>query len=211
MKIKRHHFYTLLLTIIMMITAVALLFMNEWLSKHIEPKVEVREVHIAAVTPPPPSPPAQQVQAPEQSVTLSLEGDGPTINISKIVIEQPKAHLTPQPINTEMNVDFSNALTIDWQAFSIGDLDSIPTLLTQTKSTYPKDLIKQGILKVVIKLDIFIDELGKPTLISVSGEYYTELTSIITKLIKHSRFSPPTKNGKSVAARFVWPVEFKKT
>ena len=211
MKIKRHHFYTLLLTITMMILALALLFINDWLSTYIEPKVEVREIHVATLPPPPPPPESQQIQTPQPSMTLSFTGDGPSIDISDIKIEQP-LFKQPQPsVQMQMNVDFSDNLTVDWQAFGLGELDSVPSLLTRAKSSYPKALVKKGIMQVVVKLDIFIDESGKPTLISIKAPHYPELNSTITTLVKRARFSPPTKAGENVAARFIWPVEFKKT
>jgi len=210
MKIKRHHFFTLVLTISMMLIALALLFINDWLSKHIDPKVNVREVKIVSLPPPPP-PQIQQEQAPQQSITLNLEGDGAAMAISLIKVEQPKIELTAPPLTRQVNIDFSDALNIDWQAFGLDELDSVPTILTRAKSTYPKALVKQGILHVTVKLEVFISESGKPTLIAIRGKYHKALTIPIAELVKRARFSPPTKDGIPVTARFVWPVEFKKT
>ncbi len=210
MKIKRHHFYTLLLTISMMLIALALLFMNEWLSKKVDPEVAVREVHLVSLPPQPPLP-AQPREAPQQKITLSLEGDGPIMDISLIKIVQPKMQLTPPPIAMQMNVDFSDTLNIDWQAFGLDELDSIPRLLTRAKTAYPKALVKQGVLQTTVKLDVYIDETGRAKLLGVHGQHQKVLTFAISELIKRARFSPPTKDGNQVAARFVWPVEFKKS
>jgi len=211
MKIKRHHFYTLLITMAMMLIAVALLFVNEWFAKRIDPEVLVRQVHVASLPPPPPPPPPQQTVQVEQTLSLSLEGDGAAMDASLVEVERPELMLTPPPMTVQMNVDFSDALNIDWQAFGLDDLDSVPSLLTRAKTKYPRALVKQGILQITVKLDVFIDEQGKPTLIAIRGKHHKELSNAINELVKRARFTPPTKDGQSVAARFVWPVEFKKS
>lgn len=214
MKIKRHHFYTLILTLVMLLGALALLFVNEWLGKQANPKVEVREVHVATLPPPPPPPPAPapaQVQPVEQVIDLSIDGEGPLIEAAIVKIEQPTMSLTPPPMTMKTAIDFSHALDVDWQAFGLDQLDDIPKLLTRAKTQYPSALTRKGVVKTTVKLDVFIDKAGKPALISATGQYHQHLKSSIARLIKRSRFSSPTKNGTPVAARFVWPVEFSKT
>ncbi|WP_435275749.1 energy transducer TonB [Psychrobium sp. nBUS_13] len=211
MKIKRHHFYTLLLTSGFMLLAIALLFVNQWFAKQVEPQVLVREVHVAALPPPPPPPPPQQSVQVEQSLNLSLEGDGAAMDVALVEVEKPQLQLTPPPVTMQMDVDFSNSLSVDWQAFGLNELDSLPSLLTRTKTNYPRTLMSQGINKVTVKLDVFIDESGRPKLLSVESPHQKALTKAITTLIKRSRFTPPTKDGQTVAARFIWPVEFKKS
>jgi len=195
----------------MMLIAVALLFVNEWFAKRIDPEVLVRQVHVASLPPPPPPPPPQQTVQVEQTLSLSLEGDGAAMDASLVEVERPELMLTPPPMTVQMNVDFSDALNIDWQAFGLDDLDSVPSLLTRAKTKYPRALVKQGILQITVKLDVFIDEQGKPTLIAIRGKHHKELSNAINELVKRARFTPPTKDGQSVAARFVWPVEFKKS
>jgi protein TonB len=211
MKIKRHHFYTFLITAGMMLVAVSLLFVNEWFAKRIDPEVLVREVHVASLPPPPPPPPPQQTVQVEQTISISLEGDGAAMDVSLVKVESPELQLTPPPMAVQMNVDFNDSLAVDWQAFGLDELDSIPSLLTRAKTKYPRALVKLGILQVTVKLDVFIDEMGKPTLVGIRGKHYKELSSVISELIKRARFTPPTKDGQAVAARFVWPVELKKT
>ena len=211
MKIKRHHFYTTLITLCLMLLAVALLFANDWLAKRIEPEVEVRSIQVASLPPPPPPPAPQQVVQTQQTLTLSLEGEGPAMDISLIKVDQPQMHLAPPPVTMQMEIDFNNDLAIDWQAFGLDQLDSIPTLLTRVSTLYPRSLARRGIKQVELRLDVFIDERGQPSLITIQGQQYPELIPAVTKLIKRSRFTPPTKDGINVAARFVWPVEFKKS
>lgn len=209
MKLKRHHFFTLLLTAIMMLAALTLLFINQWLNNKIDPEVLVRKVEVVTLSPPPPPPPIQQQQVIDQRINLSLEGDGAPIEVS-LNIKAPDIDLPLPPVKMQMNIDFSNALTIDWKGFSLSELDNPPQLLTtRSTSQYPKALVRQGIVKTTVRLDIFVNEHGKVKLIRANGQHHKILKNAILKLIKKSRFTPPIKNGKAVAARFVWPVEFK--
>ncbi|MCG7533163.1 energy transducer TonB [Psychrobium sp. MM17-31] len=210
MKIKRHHFVTLILTAGTMALALALLFLNQWFAKRVEPQVDVRKIEVATLPPPPPPPPAQQQEVQDTRLTLSLEGDGAAIEVAPLTIEKPKLTLKQPPIKMNMAVDFSNALTIDWQGFGLDQLDSIPRLLTRIKTQYPAQLLRQGITRTTVKLDVYINETGKIKLIGASGQHHNALKNAITTLVKRSRFSPPQKNGQSVAARFIWPVEFSK-
>jgi len=212
MKIKRHHFYTTLITLSLMTLAITLLFVNDWLAKRIDPEVKVRSIQVATLPPPPPPPPPmQQVQQTVQTMSLSMEGNGAAMDISLIKIKLPQMQLAAPPMMTTQDLNLSDALAIDWQAFGLDDLDGVPTVVTNVSTAYPRSLSIKGINRVKLKLDIFIDELGKPRLIAVKGQQYKELIPAVTRLIKRSRFTPPTKNGVNVVARFIWPVEFKKS
>ena len=211
MNIKRHHFYTLLISVGMLLFAVALLFVNEWFSQRVDPQVLVREVHMASLPPPPPPPPPQKTVEVEQTISISLEGDGAAMDVSLVKVDTPKLQLTPPPMNVNMSVDFNESLAIDWQAFGLDELDDIPRLLTRVKTVYPRVLVKQGILQTIVKLDVFIDETGKPSLVAIRSKHQKALSNTINELIKRARFTPPTKDGQPVSARFVWPVEFQKS
>jgi len=195
----------------MMLCALALLFINEWFAKRVDPEVLVREVHVASLPPPPPPPPPQQTVETEQTLSLSFEGDGAAMDVSLVKIDKPQLQLKQPPMTTQMQVDFNTDLAIDWDAFGLDDLDSIPSLLTRVKTKYPRALVQQGIMQVTVKLDVFIDETGKPTLINIRSPHQQALSTAINKLIKIARFTSPMKDGQSVAARFIWPVEFKKS
>lgn len=194
-----------------MLGAITLLFVNQWFAKRVDPEVLVREVHVASLPPPPPPPPPQQTVETEQTISLSFEGDGAAMDVSLVKIDKPELHLKQPPMATQMQVDFNTDLAIDWEAFGLDQLDSIPSLLTRVKTKYPRALVKQGVMKVVVKLDVFIDETGKPTLVGVHSPHQQALSTAINKLVKTARFTPPMKDGQPVAARFVWPVEFKKS
>ncbi len=211
MKLKRHHIYALLLSLVCVSLAVSLLFINQWFSKQAERTVLVREVKMVSLAPPPPPPPTQQQQTPPQALTLAIEGQGAAIEIS--LVEPPKLTIdaqTPVPL-MHAQPDWENELTIDWQAFGLNELDGLPQLLTQIKASFPNSLARKGIYQVIVKLDVFIDEQGSVSLIAIADNPHHELNSAIDKIIKSSRFSIPKKNGEAVKARFIWPVEFKKS
>lgn len=194
-----------------MLSALALLFINEWFAKRVDPEVLVREIHVASLPPPPPPPQPQQTVETEQTLSLSFEGDGAAMDVSLVKIDKPQLQLKQPPMTTQMQVNFNTDLAIDWEAFGLDELDSIPSLLTRVKTKYPRALVQQGVMQVIVKLDVFIDETGKPTLVGVRSPHQQALSTAINKLVKTAQFTPPTKDGQPVAARFVWPVEFKKS
>ncbi|MDP5212228.1 energy transducer TonB [Pseudoalteromonas tunicata] len=210
MRLKRHHIYALILSCLLLCSAVSLLFLNQWLSNAVQAKVEVRQVHTISLPPPPPPPVQQQTQTPVQTVTLAVAGQGAALNLT--LVPQVKVDIvTPEPVLlTQPPTDWQAELDIDWQAFGLDQLDGLPQLLTPIKAQFPNSLVRQGILHVVVKLDVFIDEQGQVSLIAITDNPHPELVSSIHKLVKTSRFSVPKKNGQAVKARFIWPVEFKK-
>ena len=211
MKLKRHHVYAVLLALLCVSSAVSLLFVNQWFSDQAERTVMVREVKLVALAPPPPPPPTTQQPTPPEALTLAVEGQGPAVEISLVapVALKMDTHVPTPQMNVEP--DWQSQLDIDWQAFGLNDLDGLPQLLTPIKAAFPNSLVRKGVHQAVVKLDVFIDEQGQISLISIAHNPYPELNNAIDKIIKSSRFSTPKKNGEAVKARFIWPVEFKKS
>lgn len=212
MRLKRHHFYAVLLSCLLLCSAVSLLFINQWLGNTLQQKVEVRQVHTVSLPPPPPPPPVQQqTDVPVQAMTLAVSGQGAALNLS-LVPPVKVEMLAPEPVlMTQAPTDWQSALDIDWQAFGLDELDGLPQLLTSIKASFPNSLVRQGVFQVVVKLDVFIDEQGLVSLIAITENPHSELVSSIHNIVKTSRFSVPKKNGQAVKARFIWPVEFKKS
>jgi protein TonB len=211
-KLNRYHIFAFLSSVALMLFSLLGIFASNWFSEKYEPQVMVREV-TQAYTPPPPPPKPVTRQNTQSQLTLDLNasGAGPALSITDLKIKQPLTlKLTPPDLTQQTN-DLNLDLAIDWQAFGLGELDSVPVLLTQIKAIFPRSLARKGITKAKVSLDVFIDEQGRITLISITEMPYDELLDAINKIIRTSRFSVPTKNSQPVRARFIWPVEFKKS
>ncbi|MDC0598228.1 hypothetical protein OAP18_00085 [Gammaproteobacteria bacterium] len=169
--------------------------------------IEIRKVELARPPPSPPPPPAtrQQTQAP--SLELNLAGTGPVLELNPTFRKDVVLTSAPQPVFETLSKAWENDLNIDWSAFGLADLDAPPQVLTLQKVTYPEELSRRNISRVIVRLDIFINENGQARLINISENPHPELIPAIRQLVQSVRFSKPTKNGQAVQARFIWPVE----
>lgn len=211
-KLNRQHIFAFVTSISLMAIALLAMFASNFLSQEYQPKVMIRKVTQAYTPPPPPPKPVTRPTTQNQlSIDLNAAGTGPSLDITNLKIKQPlNPELTPPDFNHTVS-DLDLDLAVDWQAFGLGELDSIPVLLTQIKATFPRSLARKGVTQAKVELDVFIDEQGSITLINIKKLPYDELIDSINKIIRTSRFSVPTKNSQPVRARFVWPVEFKKS
>jgi hypothetical protein len=210
-KINRYHIFAFISSVSLMLIALLGIFASNWFAAEYEPKVIVRKV-TQAYTPPPPPPKPITRQVPQTQLTIDLNaaGTGPSLKTTKLKIQKPLMPMLSPPEFTHQTQDLNLDLEVDWQAFGLGELDSVPVLLTKIKTVFPRSLARKGINKANVSLDIFIDEQGTITLIDIKSMPYKELLDSIKKIIRTSRFSVPTKNNQPVRARFIWPVEFKK-
>ena len=211
-KLNRFHIFAFVASSSLMVLALLGILASNWFANEYEPKVMVRKVTQAYTPPPPPPKPVSRpITEAQPTIDLNTAGEGPSLDVSKLTIKQDfDPMLSPPDLNHAPN-DLNLDLAIDWQAFGLGELDSVPVLLTQIKAIFPRSLARKGIKKAKVALDVFIDEQGSITLIGIKEMPYKELLDSIHKIIRNSRFSVPTKSGQAVRARFIWPVEFKKT
>lgn len=177
-----------------------------WLSTMSSPDITVRQVELAVLPPPPPPPPkiAQPVDAP--TLTLAVPGAGAALPIT--------LDLNPPQLDVELTLPVLaqaepqwQEVEVNWQAVSLDALDALPSLLTPVRVVFPKNLQRQGVKRVLVKLDIVIDEQGYVTLIAVAENPYPELKPQLDALAKSTRFSAPTQHNLPVKARFIWPIE----
>ena len=210
-KLNRFHILAFMASCSLMALSILGIFAGDWFASEYEPKVMVRNITQAFTPPPPPPKPISQPTKQNQpTIELNAAGKGPAIDLTKLTIKQPPNPMISPPDFYHAPSDLNLDLAIDWQAFGLGELDTMPVLLTKVKTTFPRSLARKGIKQVIVALDVFIDEQGNITLINIKEMPYKALLNSIHKLIRKSRFSVPTKNGQPVRARFVWPVEFKK-
>lgn len=198
-----------LLSSLMLAMALLILGLSHWLKTQASPTLLVREVSTLSLPPPPPPPvPRQQQSADNAALSLQVEGQGAVTR--KLEIDMPPLDLyKPQDMQIDPMSTEWQSLEVNWDAFELDALDSLPTLLTPLRVTLPKSLSRQGIDKALIKLDVMIDEAGQVTLIDIASNPYPELVSEIEKLVRTSRFSPPQKDHEPARARFIWPIEIK--
>ena len=204
----RHPLFAFGLSLIVLTAALLLLWLGQLAEHVVQDKVIVREVAMVALPPPPP-PSIQQQQTSEPMQSLTVQGAGASIQAVEVKINSNLNVVKPDTPSIKVSTPQLQSISVNWDAFSLNQLDGLPTLLTPVKAILPKSLTRQGIDVFTVKLDVFIDESGKVSLIEVVQNPYPELKPAINKIIKQSRFSAPKKEGETVRARFIWPIEFK--
>jgi periplasmic protein TonB len=207
-KNKRHPFVASALSLVVLSAALLLLWLGQLAEHHMQDEVVVREIAMVALPPPPP-PSVSQQQASEPMQSLTVQGAGASIQAVKVNIKSDLNVVKPDTPNVQVSTPQWQSMSVNWDAFSLSELDDLPTLLTPVKAILPKSLTRQGVDIFTVKLDVFIDAGGKVSLIKVVQNPYPELKPAIDKIIKQSRFSAPKKAGETVRARFIWPIEFK--
>lgn len=198
----------MLLSLAVMVFALAVLWLGHWVGVTAPEKVTIREIAVMQPPPPPPPPPAVQEPRVESSIALQTEGNGPALKIVQ-PDRQPIKIAKPDTPAIKTAQPRWQSLEVNWDAFGLNELDKLPTLLTPLRIAFPKSLSRRGIDSALIKLDILIDEHGQVSLIDVVENPYPELKPEIDNMVRNSRFTTPEKGGEKVRARFIWPVEIK--
>lgn len=194
-----------LLSLCILLLALCTLWLGHWLPSESPKKVELREVALVLPPPQPPPPPPEQQQLVETPVPLQIQGAGSPVPIIEVV--QKLDPIKPEiPVFKTENTQWQS-LDVDWNALDLNQLDDFPSLLTPLRISFPKSLSRRGITRVLVKLDVVIDEQGQVTLVDIVQNPHPELNTEIHKLVRNSRFSAPKKDNQAVRARFIWPVE----
>jgi len=204
----RQPLFASVLSVLVLASVLALLWLGQLAEHIIDDEIVVREIALVALPPPPP-PSIAQSESAEPMQSLVVKGAGAVIQAVDIKVESKLTMLKPKTPMIKANAPQWQPMTINWDAFSLNQLDDLPHLLTPIQAHLPLSLTRRGVTKFIVKLDVFIDENGKVSLIDVVENPYRELKPEINKIVKKSRFSSPKKDGKTVRARFIWPIEFK--
>ena len=197
----------LLFSLLMVIGAMSIIYLVRWINANTANNVTVRNIETITLSPPPPPPPAMEQQPLEAPViTITQPGAGAQMKIALIT---PELAIDQKPLDTSVQVskiNWNQSLEIDWQAFDLNQLDGLPHLLSKVKFNIPKQIKRLGINSFDIALDVIIDEQGKVTLLNINTNPYPSFSAEITRFVKRSKFSIPTKNGSAVKARFIWTI-----
>ena len=196
----------LVLSVAILGLALAILWLGNSLKDAPGDTLIVREVTLAA--PPPPPPPALEQPVVDTPITLQVQGAGPALQVLNIQQQEIKIQKPDAP-SLQSEQPQWEALEVNWDAFSLDDLDNMPTLLTPLRITLPKSITRQGITEVMVAADIIVHENGRVELIQVTQNPYPELKPEIDKLIRSSRFTPPKKGDDNVRVKFNWPIRIR--
>ena len=174
-------------------------------------KITIREVNVGL--PPPPPPPASSVEATRQTTTtqmnlLNMIDQSIALSVARVEsVDLQPPELPPLDIRASMPA-LESVLSFDWSGFGLSELDQAPRLLTTPRVSFPENLRSRGVNRVLVELDVMIDEGGRVLLREILKNPHPQLGSEIRLLVQRARFTPPKRGGRSVRAVFIWPVEF---
>lgn len=198
------------LSLLLVAAMLTLLMLRSSLESLVQPTVTIRQASLAPPPPPPPPPAQKKQQQTEADLRLDVSGEGPGIAVSNTEVTQTIENIDLENIDMKnFSADFNLNLDVDWSAFSLDQLDGNPVLLTELQARFPQSISSRGVQSAIVRLDIFIDEGGRPSLIAIVQNQYPELEELIATVVKRARFTVPKRNGQPVRARFIWPIEFK--
>lgn len=186
-------------------SALGVLWLGHFFSQLQGQEVMLRNIDIAVMPPPPPPPPSQNVVE-ETELTMQVKGSGAQVTMANLEVTPNIEVIKPDMPQVQVQQSQWQMPEVEWSAFKLSELDSKPTLLTPVKIRFPKQLKRRGIERVVVKLDVVIDEQGNVNLVDIIDNPYNELNQEIMRFVKGSKFTSPFKADEAVKARFIWPV-----
>lgn len=199
------------LSLLVLTFAIVLLWLGQLAEHIVEDKIIVREVALVALPPPPP-PSVSQTESAKPLPSLVVQGAGVAIQAVEINIDSSLDLVSPDTPSIKINTPKWQPMSVNFDTFSLEQLDKAPILLTKVKTKVSKKLSRklhlEGVDRFVVKLDIFIDETGRVSLVDIVQNPYPEMISKISNIVKNTRFSPPKKEGVAVRTRFIWPIGF---
>ena len=196
--------------VICVLLLVAILILNNRQQLN-QPDTVVVRSDIQTVQLPPPPPPPETVQQRQSTPKLDvrIQGDGPSLTLSKINLPVIKPALAvKQQTLSPPNFD-QQSMAFDTSSFGLSELDALPKLLTPLQIKFTSDMRRKGIKQVTVKLLVQIDTYGQVHLKAIKHNDYPQLNNALKKLAASAKFTPPKRHGKLVKAEFIWPLNLK--
>lgn len=165
----------------------------------------LREVQVAKVQPPPPP---VSVRSPERAdIILDVQGSGaPVLATETQSVPLADFELPPAEMAYLQRPEIQ-VPDIEWTAFSLSELDRVPRLMTQPTINAPAELRRRLSGTHNVRLDVLIDERGQVELLRIVESPHPDLKQALERMVQRAQFTPPQRAGKTVATRFIWPLE----
>lgn len=131
-----------------------------------------------------------------------------TLPVAKkiVKVDRPKAKVSSRPSRPSPPRKVSTPAPPK-SHYSVGELDGIPRNVRLGSFVWPRG-VRDSIVSA--RVDVEIDERGRVHVLNVRSLSEAKMRSVILRLVRGSRFSPPKKNGRAVKARYSWPLTLKK-
>lgn len=170
-----------------------------------EQRTSLREVDVAQLAAPPPPP--QAIEAPTEELIIAVTGVGAEImSLQAPPLQVAEFDAPSDVIGTvsEVNIQMPD---IELSAFSLSELDTVPRLLTEPRIQAPAELQRRLSGQHRVRLEVQIDEQGHAELLEIVESPHPDLAHSLARMVQRARFTAPMRDGKAVAARFIWPLD----
>lgn len=173
-------------------------------------RVETVEALNIAPPPPPPPPPEEPPPPPEEKEVEPPELETPP---PMPTLDQLDLALNPGTggnlgIAVGLGFDFETESAIEMMdLFGFEDLDEIPRVVRPGRVEYPANLRRQKV-EGYVRLLVIIDQSGRVTVSDVEEFSHRDFVDPARRGAEATRFSPPTRNGQPVRARYLWNLKF---
>jgi len=157
-------------------------------------------------TPPPDVPPPEEEKAEEPKPEMAKES--PPLDLSQIdVALNPGTGGALAGGFSIANFGITPDSLSEMRIFEVRDLDAPPRPVRQTPPEYPYRLRQEGVTGTV-RLIVVIDETGAVVDATVQSSAHRDFERNAVDAALRWRFTPPTRNGQPVRARYVLPLTF---
>jgi hypothetical protein len=171
---------------------------------------------IERAPPPPPPPIEEEPEVPE----VEEAPPPPELNLPppSLTLEQLELSLNP---GIGGDLTFDSRLNFDFEAesveelsrmFGFEELDQIPHMVrtgrpSSQQSMEYRRLMRRDVKKTVV-LDVVVSPQGIVSVRGVQSATHEALVPAAKQAAESSRFSEPTRNGKTVSAKYSWAISF---
>lgn len=166
------------------------------------------------IAPPPTPPPATEL--PElPKLELSINPELPALSVTHqkrdLEIEMKKTEFRKVLKNPPPPKKTTAKPTTQWKPkaptyYSAKSLDSQPRLINRPHVDFPNSLKRQGLWEGRVTLEVIISSTGRVRINRVISSSNSNFIPLAYSFASRARFTPPKKNGKSVDAKFNWPL-----
>ncbi|MBQ4851845.1 hypothetical protein [Pseudoalteromonas sp. MMG012] len=170
------------------------------------------KIDVATLPPPPPPPPILETQQ-SSSSTAALNVVGLTGNVAMQYSDTPTMAMPKVSDLKRPELDLKESKIIDTFSSSIPmlqveHLDRVPIVVRQQYIKPPKSIRKYGNKRIETKVELIIDQTGKPYIKKIVDAVYPEMVDTIREWVRHARFEIPKKEGRPVQAVYFYGINF---
>lgn len=155
--------------------------------------------------PPPPEPPPKQEEPPEPPPSMADVPQDLSLNVPELDVAVGMGGVLPGQGNPFGAA--GDALT-ELTAFSVSDLDQVPSLISSPAPVYPRELLKAKVQGGVSLLFV-VDESGRVEDPRVESSSHADFERPALEAIRRWKFKPGMKDGAAVKTYLRLPMKFK--